>query len=58
MGKNRLNLKFPKPEKILNKRKEKMYRFLERKKIKQRNKMEAEFDKAYKQFMKEERYDK
>lgn len=33
-----------------------MYRYLERRKAKQRAKLEAEFDKAYKQFMKEERY--
>ena len=35
-----------------------MYRFLERKKIKQLKKLEAEFDKAYKQFMMEEMYAK
>lgn len=35
-----------------------MHKFLERKKIERRKKMEAEFDKAYKQFMKEERYAK
>ena len=32
-----------------------MYKFLERKKIKQQKKLEAEFDKAFKQFMREER---
>lgn len=35
-----------------------MYKFLERKKIKQQKRMEAEFDKAFKQFMKEEMYAK
>lgn len=32
-----------------------MYKFLERRKIKQQKKWEAEFDKAFKQFMKEEK---
>lgn len=32
-----------------------MHKYFEQRKIKQRQKMEAEFDKAYKQFMKEEK---
>lgn len=32
-----------------------MYKFLERRKLKQQKKMEAEFDKAYKRFMREEK---
>lgn len=32
-----------------------MYKYLERRKAKQRAKLEAEFNKAYKQFMREEK---
>lgn len=32
-----------------------MHRYLERRKAKQRARLEAEFDKAYKQFMREEK---
>ena len=33
-----------------------MYKYFERRRIKQQKKIEAEFDKAFKQFMKEEVY--
>lgn len=35
-----------------------MYKYFERKKIKQQKKLEAEFDKAFKKFMREEMYTK
>lgn len=35
-----------------------MHRYFKQRRIKRRKKLEAEFDKAYKQFMKEEMYAK
>ena len=35
-----------------------MYKYFERRRIKQQKKLEAEFDKAFKKFMKEEMYAK
>ena len=32
-----------------------MYKYFEQRRVKQRKRMEAEFDKAYKQFMREEK---
>ena len=35
-----------------------MYKYFEQRRIKQRKKMEAEFDKAFHKFMKEEKYER